>query len=71
MFQVTLDWKGSMGKKKKEHIVFDQMLKVKKHIPISQVNRNLKYSPDVAGAAKKISKNPKRLQQGVKEQLIQ
>ena len=28
-----------MGKKKKEHIVFDQMLKQKKSIPFSTVNR--------------------------------
>ena len=28
-----------MGKKKREHIVFDQMLKTKKSIPFSVVNR--------------------------------
>ncbi|WP_349668388.1 hypothetical protein [Lacrimispora sp.] len=28
-----------MGKKKREHIVFDQMLKQKKQIPISKVNK--------------------------------
>jgi hypothetical protein len=31
-----------MGKKKREHIVFDQMLRQKKHIPITQVNRKVK-----------------------------
>jgi len=30
-----------MGKKKREHIVFDGMHKVKKRIPISMVNRNV------------------------------
>ena len=29
-----------MGKKKREHIVFDQMLKQKKSIPFAQVNKN-------------------------------
>lgn len=29
-----------MGKKKKEHIVFDQMLKQKKSIPFSLINKN-------------------------------
>lgn len=28
-----------MGKKKREHIVFDQMLKQKKSIPFSVINR--------------------------------
>ena len=28
-----------MGKKKREHVVFDQMLKQKKSIPFSQVNK--------------------------------
>ena len=28
-----------MGKKKKEHVVFDQMLKTKKSIPFSMVNK--------------------------------
>ncbi|MEE1342407.1 MAG: hypothetical protein U0L23_06775 [Lachnospiraceae bacterium] len=28
-----------MGKKKREHIVFDQMLKQKKSIPFSSINR--------------------------------
>lgn len=31
-----------MGKKKREHIVFDQMLKPKKKIPISKINRIVK-----------------------------
>lgn len=29
-----------MAKKKREHIVFDQMLKVKKSIPFSKINSN-------------------------------
>ena len=29
-----------MGKKKREHIVFDGMMKVKKSIPISKVNQS-------------------------------
>ncbi len=29
-----------MGKKKREHVVFDQMLKTKKSIPFSAVNTN-------------------------------
>lgn len=29
-----------MGKKKREHIVFDQMLKQKKSIPFSLINKN-------------------------------
>jgi len=29
-----------MGKKKREHVVFDGMRKVKKTIPISRINRN-------------------------------
>lgn len=28
-----------MGKKKREHVVFDQMLKLKKSIPFSMVNK--------------------------------
>lgn len=28
-----------MGKKKREHIVFDQMLKTKKQIPFSKINK--------------------------------
>ena len=28
-----------MGKKKREHVVFDQMLKQKKSIPFSTINR--------------------------------
>lgn len=28
-----------MGKKKREHVVFDQMLKQKKSIPFSMVNK--------------------------------
>jgi hypothetical protein len=31
-----------MGKKKREHIVFEQMLKQKKQIPISKVNKIVK-----------------------------
>lgn len=33
-----------MGKKKREHVVFDQMLKQKKQIPFSKVNKQVKYS---------------------------
>ncbi len=29
-----------MGKKKREHIVFDQMLKPKRSIPIKKINTN-------------------------------
>lgn len=32
-----------MGKKKREHIVFDQMLKQKKSIPFSIVNKEIKF----------------------------
>lgn len=35
-------WGDSMGKKKKEHVIFDQMLKQKKSIPISKVNKKVK-----------------------------
>ena len=28
-----------MGKKKREHVVFDQMLKQKKRIPFSKINK--------------------------------
>ena len=41
-----------MGKKKIEHIVFDQMLKQKKSIPFSQVNKafgNKKKGTSVKG----------------------
>ncbi len=31
-----------MGKKKREHIVFDQMLKQKQQIPISKINKIVK-----------------------------
>lgn len=34
-----LDWGIHMAKKKREHIVFDQMLKPKKSIPFSFVNK--------------------------------
>lgn len=34
-----------MGKKKREHIVFDQMLKEKKTIPIAQINRYTTKKP--------------------------
>lgn len=38
-----------MGKKKREHIVFDQMLKPKKSIPFSAVNKqNNKKKKDKA-----------------------
>lgn len=38
-----------MGKKKREHIVFDQMLKPKKSIPFSVVNKkNMKKKNDKA-----------------------
>ena len=30
-----------MGKKKREHVVFDQMLKQKKSIPFSLMNRDI------------------------------
>lgn len=30
-----------MGKKKREHVVFDQMLKPKKSIPFSMINREV------------------------------
>lgn len=33
-----LNWSKRMGKKKREHIVFDQMLKPKKKISISKIN---------------------------------
>ena len=33
-----------MGKKKKEHILFDQMLRIKKNIPFSKVNSANKNS---------------------------
>ena len=29
-----------MGKKKREHIVFDQMLRIRKRIPVSKINSN-------------------------------
>lgn len=32
-----------MGKKKREHIVFDQMLKQKKSIPFSIVNKEINF----------------------------
>jgi hypothetical protein len=31
-----------MGKKKREHVVFDQMLKTKKSIPFTEFNRKTK-----------------------------
>lgn len=37
-----------MAKKKREHVVFDQMLKPKKNIPFSSVNRqNSKKKKDI------------------------
>lgn len=30
-----------MGKKKREHVVFDQMLKPKKSIPFSKINKQM------------------------------
>lgn len=36
---ITIILGDNMGKKKQEHIVFDQMLKTKKSIPFSIVNR--------------------------------
>ncbi len=30
-----------MGKKKREHVVFDQMLKPKKNIPFSKINKTV------------------------------
>lgn len=33
-----------MGKKKREHIVFEQMLKQKKSMPITKVNKSVKKS---------------------------
>jgi hypothetical protein len=41
-----------MGKKKREHIVFDQILKPKKNIPISKINRigkNIRRQSNVEG----------------------
>lgn len=29
-----------MGKKKREHVVFDQMLRIRKSIPVSKINSN-------------------------------
>ncbi len=31
--------RGNMGKKKREHVVFDKMLVLKKKVPITKVNR--------------------------------
>ena len=31
-----------MGKKKREHVVFDQMLRIRKSIPISKINSDYK-----------------------------
>ena len=39
-----------MGKKKREHVVFDQMLKQKKSIPFSKINK------EVAKKGKKMQK---------------
>ena len=36
---ITIILGDNMGKKKREHIVFDQILKTKKSIPFSIVNR--------------------------------
>lgn len=33
-----------MGKKKREHVVFDQMLKQKKRIPFDRMNKQVKES---------------------------
>ncbi len=35
-----------MGKKKREHIIFDQMLKQKKSIPFSQINTKTEHLKD-------------------------
>lgn len=42
-----------MGKKKREHVVFDQMLKQKKSIPFSMVNKKFfqKKSEAIKGEA--------------------
>ena len=38
-----------MGKKKREHVVFDQMLKQKKSIPFEKINTKI---PNVKGKKK-------------------
>ena len=35
-------WRDNMSKKKREHVVFDQMMKPKKSIPFVQVNKCVK-----------------------------
>lgn len=42
-FVGSLDWSVSMGKKKREHIVFDQTHKSKKSIPFSKMNKIVKH----------------------------
>lgn len=46
-----------MAKKKREHIVFDQMLKIKKSIPFGKVNR--KEEKSIANRYNKATKNNK------------
>lgn len=37
---------GNMGKKKREHVVFDQMLKLKQSIPFTKVNTKTHQSKE-------------------------
>ncbi len=41
-----------MGKKKREHVVFDQMLKPKKSIPFSKTNRETAHKQKSRGFTK-------------------
>ena len=45
-----------MGKKKREHVVFDQILKRKKSIPFSKVNKEVAKKNE-----KKIGKNAREV----------
>ena len=37
-------WRDSMAKKKREHVVFDQMNKPKKSIPFTKINTKMRTS---------------------------
>lgn len=45
-------WRFQMGKKKREHIVFDQMLRIRKSIPVSKINSNCKEKGKKGGRKK-------------------
>jgi hypothetical protein len=51
-FQTISGWRNYMGKKKREHIVFDQMLKLKNNIPFSKVNKQNNKNLRLFGVAK-------------------